>query len=193
MEVLFTFVKIYGKIVRKNNLNGLDSWNKMKTLLLAIRCDCLVWNIKLKKFNGDDITSIKDAYNYVQDDLGMRGEDNQTEKCNPNWEKFHFFLQLVRIPYNNPDCNLVRLAQVAYNLGQLSAVYDDAVYTKEVKKFYTMNNLNKMSTYTDSSCDIRTEDLEKISQFIDNKIFRARYLQKYLKYKKKYFRKKNNL
>jgi hypothetical protein len=98
---------------------------------------------------------------------------------------------LVRIPKNNPTCNLVRLAQIAYNLGQLSAMYDDAVYTPEVKQFYTMNNLGAMNTYT--SCAISYEHLQKIRQLKDSKIIGSGYLHKYLKYKKKYIQLKNNL
>ena len=193
MEELFNLINNYGYIVRTNNLNGLTNWNEMKTILSNISCDCLSWNINLVNLDGERLTSILDAYNYVHDYLDMKGEDDQSEKCNPNWEKFHFFLQLVRIPYNNPDCNLIRLAQVAYNLGQLSAVYDDAIYKKNVKKFYDMNNLDKMSTYVTSRCMISDKHLQKIRQLIDSKIIGSGYLQKYLKYKKKYFRIKNNL
>ena len=184
MEELFNLVKNYGYIVRTNNLDGLTSWNEMKTLLSKI-CECLTWSINIINLNEEPISSIKDSYNYVHDTLGMRGEEDEKE-CNLNWEKFHFFLQLVRIPKNN-ECNLVRLAQIAYNLGQLSAVYDDdSVYTSTVKRFYTINNLGVMSTYTKSKCDISAEDLDKIINLIESKIVGSGYLHKYLKYKKKY-------
>ncbi len=191
MEELFNLIKNYGYIVRKNNLNGLASWNEIKTLLVSIKCERLIWNINIKNLDRESITGIENAYNYVHDTLGMKGEDTDTN--GPNWEKFHFFLQLVRIPYNNPDCNLVRLAQIAYNLGQLSAVYDDAVYTPNVKQFYTINNLDKMSAYTKSSCTIISTDIEKLRGLIDSKIIGSGYLHKYLKYKKKYLQLKNNL
>jgi hypothetical protein len=188
MEELFNLIKNYGYIIRKNNLNGLTNWNEMKDILSNISCNCLSWNINLVNLDKKNITSISDAYNYVHDYLDMKGEDDQTEKCNPNWEKFHFFLQLVRIPYNNPDCNLVRLAQIAYNLGQLDAVYFDDIYTPSVRTFYNMNNLDKMSAYTENSCDISKEDLEKIRLLMDSKIIGSgylyKYLNKYLKYKK---------
>lgn len=191
MEELFNLIKNYGYIVRTNNLDGLASWNEMKTLLVSIRCEGLIWNINLINLNQESINGIENAYNYVRNTLGMKGED--TDPKGPNWEKFHFYLQLVRIPYNNPDCNLVRLAQVAYNLGQLSAVYEDAVYSPDVKRFYSMNNLDKTSAYTKSSCTIMTTDIEKIRRLIDSKIIGSGYLQKYLKYKKKYLQLKNNL
>jgi len=189
MEQLFTLVKNYGYIVRTNNFDGLASWNEMKDILSTISCDGLTWRINLLNLNGECLTSIEDAYNYVHDTLGMLGEE--TDPKIDNWEKFHFFLQLVRIPKNNPTCNLVRLAQIAYNLGQLSAVYDDAVYTPEVKQFYTMNNLGAMNTYT--PCAISYEHLQKIRQLKDSKIIGSGYLHKYLKYKKKYIQLKNNL
>ena len=194
MEELFNLIKNYGYIVRTNNLDGLTSWNEMKATLSTINCAELTWNIKLRNLNRKKITNLKNAYNYVHGYLGMLGEDNLTEKKDLNWEKFHFFLQLVRIPYKNPDCELVRLCQIAYNLGQLSAVYDDAVYIPNVKQFYEMNNLDKMSTYiTSSCCPISEEHLQKIRQLIDSKIIGSGYLHKYLKYKKKYIKLKNNL
>jgi len=195
MEELFNLIKNYGYIIRKNNLNGLINWNEMKDLLATIRCDRLSWKINLVKPNGESIDGLENSYRYVHKDLGMKGEE--TDLRDDNWEKFHFFLQLVRIPYKNPTCNLVRLAQVAYNLGQLDAVYFDDVYTASVRTFYNMNNLDKMSSYTENSCDINKEDLEKIRLLMDSKIIGSgnlyKYVNKYLKYKKKYFELKHNL
>ena len=189
MEDLFNRVKEYGSIVRTNKLHGLDSWNEMKALLPKNSCNGLTWSINLVKVNGESLPSIGEAYTYVHDpkQLGMLGENDKTEKSNPNWEKFHFFLQLVRIPHKNPNCDLERLCQIAYNLGQLSAVYnEDSVYTPAVKRFYDMNNLGAMRTYTQNSCTISVEDVQKISELVESKKTGAGYLHKYLKYKKKY-------
>ena len=191
MEDLFNLVKDYGNVVKTNNLDGLTSWNEMEKLLLKINCDGLAWNIKLVNLDRESLSSLEIAYIYVHNTLGMKGE--KTDPKEHNWEKFHFFLQLVRIPFNNQDCILTRLCQIAYNLGQLSAVYADAVYTEEVKKFYTMNNLDRMSTYVSSSCEISTENFASIRQHVESKRSGAGYLHKYLKYKKKYLQKKNKL
>jgi hypothetical protein len=51
----------------------------------------LEWSINLVKLDGKPITSLGDAYTYVHETLGMKGEDDPTEKSNQNWEKFHFF------------------------------------------------------------------------------------------------------
>jgi hypothetical protein len=185
MKELFSIVKEYGYIVRTKKLDGLASWNEMKALIPSITK--LEWSINLVNLDSKPITSLEDAYTYVHETLGMKGEDDPTEKSNQNWEKFHFFLQLVRIPKNNPECNIIRLAQVAYNLGQLSAEYkDDSVYTPAVKRFYDMNNLGAMHTYTQSSCDISAEDLQSIRELKESKskIVGSGYLHKYLKYKK---------
>jgi hypothetical protein len=186
MEELFNLVKNYGEIVRTKKLNGQDSWNEMEKLLLTIiPCDGLTWSINLVNLDEKHIDGLENTYYYVHDTLGMIGEN--TDPRDNNWEKFHFFLQLVRIPFKNRDCNLVKLAQVAYNLGQLSIEYkDDIVYTPKVKRFYEMNNLGEMSTYTKSSCDLSAEDLQKIRQQLDSKRSGSGYLHKYLKYKKKY-------
>ena len=192
MEELFSLVKNYGYIVRSNELHGLDSWNEIKSILSKIRCDELVWSMTLVNLENKQL-DINGAYNYIYNTLQMKGEDDESEKSNPNWEKYHFFLQLVRIPKNNRDCNLVRLCQIAYNLGQLSAVYDDEVYTPNVKHFYTINNLNEMNTYTNSSCSISEENLKSIKQLIESKIVGSGYLYKYKKYKNKYLQIKNKL
>ena len=192
MEDLFSLVKNYGYIVRSNELHGLDSWNEIKSILSKIRCDKFVWNMTLVNLENKPL-DINGAYNYIYNTLRMKGEDDESEKSNPNWEKYHFFLQLARIPKNNRDCNLVRLCQIAYNLGQLSAVYDDEVYTPNVKHFYTINNLNEMSTYTNSSCSISEENLKSIKQLIESKIVGSGYLYKYKKYKNKYLQIKNKL
>ena len=191
MEDLFNLVKDYGNFVKTNNLDCLTSWNEMEKLLLKINCDGLAWNIKLVNLAGEKLSSLEIAYKYVHDILGMKGEKTDSEET--NWEKFHFFLQLVRIPFKNQVCNLTRLCQIAYNLGQLSAVYADAVYTEEVKNFYTMNNLDRRSTYVSSSCEISEENLESIRRRVESKKSGAGYLHKYLKYKKKYLQKKNKL
>jgi hypothetical protein len=194
MEELFNLVKNYGYIVRSNELDGLQSWNEIKSILQSICCVGLEWSMNLKTLASEPLDSeplnINGAYNYIYIKLKMKGEDNEEEKCNPNWEKYHFFLQLARIPKNNPKCDLVRLCQIAYNLGQLSAVYDDAVYTDDVKHFYKINNLDKMSTYTCTSWSIDVEDLERIRQLIESKKIGSGYLHKYKKYKNKYLQKK---
>ena len=197
MEELFNLVKNYGYIVRSNELDGLQSWNEIKSILQSICCKELEWSMNLKTLASEPHTSeplnINGAYNYIYIKLKMKVEDNEEEKCNPNWEKYHFFLQLARIPKNNPKGDLVRLCQIAYNLGQLSAVYHDAVYTDDVKRFYKINNLDKMSTYTCTSCSIDVEDLERIRQLIESKKVGSGYLHKYKKYKNKYLKKKNKL
>jgi len=192
MEELFSLVRNYGYIVKTNNIDGLFSWNEIKFILQSIRCDKLEWSMNLKTLKNEKL-NINGAYNYIHNILNMKGEDNEEEKSNPNWEKFHFFLQLVRIPNNNPNCELIRLCQIAYNLGQLSAVYDDIIYTPDVKEFFYMNNLDKMSTYTCTSCSIDVKDLERIRQHIESKIVGSGYIYKYKKYKNKYLQIKNNL
>ena len=192
MEELFSLVKNYGYIVKSNELDGLKNWNAIKYYLSSISCDGLKWSIILKDLENKTL-DINGAYNYIYTTLNMKGEDNEEEIRNNNWEKFHFFLQLARIPKNNKDCNLVRLCQIAYNLGQLSAVYNDVVYTRDVKQFFTINKLDKLSTYTRSSCVISIKNLESIRQLIDSIIVGAGYLYKYKKYKNKYLQIKNKL
>jgi hypothetical protein len=186
MEELFNLIKDYGQIIRSQNLDGLASWNEVKVLLEKITCCELYWNLHLVKLNNEPLT-IDMAYNYIHDELKMLGED--TDEKNSNWEKFHFFLQLVRIPKNN-HCGIVRLCQVAYNLGQLRSVYHDEIYKENVRRFYDINRLDRIRTYTQDSCTISEENLQKVRELIQSKSL-TKYIYKYKKYKKKYLQKKN--
>lgn len=114
------------------------------------------------------------------------------------WEKYHFYLQHSKIPtLNFTEGTLTRLMQIAYNAGQLEAEWNDKIYTNELKKYYTENNLKNMGTYMNkanlkklenSLTDEIIENLEKIFGEMNEMKGGASdyYKQKYLKYKHKY-------
>ena len=112
METLFELVKLYATNIRSRNLDGFTSWNNLKDKLKDDNHKC-EWNLK---FLNKDYQS---TYDYFYNTLGMHGEEGDDEKKQDkkSWEKKHFYLQLIRIPKNN-ECNLIRLCQIAYNIGQ---------------------------------------------------------------------------
>jgi hypothetical protein len=188
MEELFNLIKEYGIMVRSTKLDGLESWKKIKLLLQDKENNSCNWNISKKNLDT--------MYLHVHNTLNMKGEEddpgfeNKSEN-HKNWEKSHFFLQLVRIPKIS-KCELVRVCQIAYNLGQLKAERDDPIYTPEIKDYFENNRLGNLDTYIDIDCfnNLYTAELERI--IISVKLLKEQiggnnlYYKKYIKYKTKY-------
>lgn len=195
MEELFAKVIEYGRLVRANGLDGLKAWNDIKGLFES-QIACRQWNI-VRTINGQDVSDIQSIYDYVHGDLGMDGDDSDDKSDHNLWSKKHFFLQLIRIIKNNPDYSFVRLAQIAYNIGQLSNHIDsDPLYEGDALSYYYGNKLNEIGSYIDvSKCDVKSAELEELIQKLDEKIEamrkqtggnQSKYYSKYLKYKEKY-------
>jgi hypothetical protein len=195
LQDLFNTVENYAFKVRSKGADGLVAWNELKVILpkKINGCDDLKWKINRIDNSGKPMTCLDEIYNYVHDDLHMRGEEDDLKS--DNWEKYHFFLQLIRIPYKNPSFDLIRLCQIAYNLGQLRAVYDDKLYTPKVKNYFRINNLQDMNSYVDlTKCDDKTDYTEFITKINNIKQIKEivlnggsfNYYSKYLKYKNKY-------
>ena len=205
---LFNEVVDYGFQVRTKKLNGLNLWNAIKSDFNTDSGNCkwiLTVNIPNDASDEDiEENDLNKIYDFYHDVLGMRGGDEDSEKLDANdkkgkkeWEKYHFFLQLARIPKNN-DCSMLRLMQVAYNIGQLKAVMETGFYSKDARTFLDENNLTKLDTYVDvSKCTFGTEEqvddiIEKIRSKnpknidITGQNGGSNYLYKYLKYKAKY-------
>ncbi len=204
IQNLFDAVEIFGFKVRSSGSKGDIAWEKLKSFIPEEEkvCDnqCKIERVTV---NNVPMVCLREIDNYVHDVLQMKGgdEDISTDgRKAEKWEHQHFFLQLIRIPLRYP-LDLRRLCQIAYNLGQLRAVYKDEIYTEEVKAYYEKNNLQKMESYVDlTHCvakdysDIITK-INTITQ-IDREVLKGgnvNYYIKYLKYKKKYLINKNNL
>lgn len=169
---LFENIKVYGRYVRTNKLDGLEYWERIKTFLKKPEQNIglhfinsilgLNWNINVK-FIFDDMENTTNTYNdinkiydyvhgdndYITNGLCIYGEEN--DEINKNisktvWEKNHFFLQLIRIPKNN-KLNLIRLLQVAYNLGQLSVCLDNTNFSPKALEYFKINKLNNIDSY----------------------------------------------
>ncbi len=129
LNKLFNDTIEYGKLVReyiKNNksskIDGLLAWNTIKQYISKFKCNNKVYWNKTE----EDILKL---YNYVHNDLNMKGDDIDDKTYKNTWEKYHFFLQLFRIPknnYNKSEEIILRVAQIGYNIGQMnSELYSD--------------------------------------------------------------------
>ena len=138
LKELFNFTIEYGKFVRKFKLDGLKSWKKLKDILKDNE-DCIEnceWEL--------EASEIEAMYNYIYNTLGMKGEDSDDQKS-ADWEKFHFFLQLARIPKNN-TISLTRICQIAYNIGQKSC----ETYSECAEKYFEENKLGELESYVEN-------------------------------------------
>jgi hypothetical protein len=167
---LFDTVVEYGKQVRGRDLDGLESWTKIKGLFSSAPGQC-EWEIE-RKIDGETVSNLSAIYDYVHDVLGMKGGDEDEDHVDKkDWEKYHFYLQLTRIAKKN-ECSLVRLMQVAYNVGQFQADLEDPAYTEAVKGFYDEHKMGSLHSYVDSSkCSFGTatelwEILQKVNDIM---------------------------
>ena len=207
METLFELVKLYATNIRARKADGEQSWKNLKEILTPYAHKC-EWNLKFL------IQDYQTTYDHFYTKLGMDGDDGDKPKYvsandTETWEKKHFYLQLIRLPLLNPDCNLIRLCQIAYNIGQLKAVFDlpenEHIYTETVKRYFHENKLDNINTYTNLNLDCYKVDYSKliksIKSLLTNVISHSKYLKyddaesnfldqvfykKYLKYKSKY-------
>lgn len=141
LDLLFKNSIKYGYCIRINKLNGLDKWNELKSELSKLKLykDKIQWN-----FNKDTIEKL---YKYVHNNLQMKGDDIDKVSNSDHilWEKYHFFLQLVRIPklnYDNPNF-ILRVCQIGYNIGQMNAIkkLEPYFYSKESLQWLEENRL----------------------------------------------------
>lgn len=79
---------------------------------------------------------------------------------------------VIRIIKNNPEFSLVRLAQIAYNIGQLSNHIDtDNLFDGEPRTYFYTNRLNQLGSYIqESKCYIKIRELEVLGHQLDEKI-----------------------
>jgi hypothetical protein len=164
MSLHFLWDKIfdYGVFVRTNNLDGLESWRKIKNLLQKYNC------------GGEWLSEAISRYDEMK--IKFNIEDiEKTESTDYNeWEKTHFFFQHARIPFNSVkdnDANLIRLMQIAYNAGQLKVVEQEEqnvlhpIYTQERKDYYQRHNLSSYISYmTPSSLNKMNLEIAKKHQ-----------------------------
>ena len=143
----------YGYDTRKNKKDGLERWNYYKKLIP----DC--------KIEWKDATS--KIYNDLQR-LGVNADDNETKSgmTHEEWERHHYLIQHGRIIYNNPSASLIRLLQIAYNVGQFKVELEKQIYPADQLQYYILNELNKVTTYINNIKCIPDDLIEKLKENI---------------------------
>ena len=137
VEKLFSLVKEYGYYTRKNDLDGLAQWNRLKNILLKSKIEG-EWDQKVKQYFVEMRSDLK--IQECENEIPIKN-DLERKKM---WEKHHFYLQHARIPtLNFKEPKLVRLLQIAYNAGQLQALWNDPFYTQLYKTYYENNKLDR--------------------------------------------------
>lgn len=160
---LFENVKVYGRYVRQNKLDGLEYWNRIKLFIgrpeQSVGLNELNtiigsnWNINVMLGSENKSSNLEKIYDFVhgnkEEQLNICGEEGDEETyslTHKEWEQNHFFLQLIRIPKNN-SLDLIRLLQVAYNLGKLSVCLNDKNFSSKAIEYFNSNNLNDLESY----------------------------------------------
>lgn len=168
-----------GYEVRKSGKNGLNEWQPLKKEYMEILKDTkfpvkgeIKENVEKYLIIGDDKQDLQDCkFKYNDSTL-----DNKIDY-------HHFFIQHFRIPYlEGYDLSVLKFLQIAYNAGQLKASFENGDYDNmpNIKKFYNDHKLDQPDTFVKK---------DSLNILIGGK---KDYRHKYLKYKLKYMKLKNN-
>ena len=127
------------------------------------------WNINniIQDSNSNSYieSDINKIYQYLHNILRILGDDNDDNDKNDEmhpWKFHHFFLQTIRIPKNN-HASLLRICQIAYNIGQLSVYINKKyiyiptffknssslpnIFRKNAVKYYYKNKIYKITLF----------------------------------------------
>lgn len=188
LELLFENIKVYGRYVKTNGLDGQEYWNKLKTFIQRpeqaeglgeinkiISSSGWKINVKIGSSTNSDINQI---YDYVHGDgenklkiFGEEGDEQAKSLDHDVWDQYNIFLQLIRIPKNNSKIDLLRLLQVAYNLGQLSVCLNEgSVISSQAQEYFKSNNLDKLESYIkiNEGQKVELESKLPITDFVAN-------------------------
>ncbi len=138
VEQLWDKVFEYGLFVRKNKIDGLSAWNKIKTILQKYNKNCEWLPEAIKRYD-----EMKSKFNIVDNEKESSWSDEEKKE----WEETHFFFQHSRIPHGTPNANLLKLMQIAYNAGQFTAEKNKKSYSKNKLDYYEEHHLNSYLSY----------------------------------------------
>jgi hypothetical protein len=146
-------VRDIGYKIRMNNKDGLAGWQSLK----AKYTKCT--------FNGIFVPttlSIKQSFKDLVQNVQYTVPAGDTDHASPTIKignellsnqkpEQHFLIQLFRIPVmGNYLLPIVKIMQIAYNLGQFQACVNQKKYTQEIVDFYRNNRLFDLNTFIDS-------------------------------------------
>jgi hypothetical protein len=199
MNNLFRTVKKLSFYIYNNKLDRVDYWEKIKEIIPDKSFCNMSWNIDIVDNDGKKICCSSAVYDYVINTFKINPTDDEIIENYLSDEKFidecgFFFLQFINVQQKNP-CTLLRICQIAYNLGQYQALYSNyslkGFFSTEINKYYSTNKLNYFYTYVNLD-DSNEDDIKLFSDKVSeiNNLYPAQkggnYYKKYLKYKKKY-------
>jgi hypothetical protein len=159
LQILWDAIIKYGHEIRSSNKDGFAGWVAIKQKLTPFDFK-LEWTEASKLFAKE---------------LEARGVNNSDSfetsglATHELWEKNHFLFQHGRIIRNSPEATLVRLLQIAYNVGQFNAENEKNKYSSELLAFYHTNKLDKLTTFIKPIESIIPEVLTKIGTALDIK------------------------
>lgn len=147
---LWNAVEEYGYTTRKTRMDGLSNWRLVKSSFEALKFDSMdkvTMTNQFIKFASAQVFQVDDLIDYT--DLKMTINDTMLDNT---IETHHFLIQHFRIPMiEKYNLNLVKILQLAYNIGQLRSVFEnEAVYSDVIKNFYDDANLRHIITYLPS-------------------------------------------
>lgn len=140
---LWILVLQKGYDVRKAKLDGYAEWQLLKAQFSTIPSPQFPVNDIIIKI-------IENCYTVLDDDEDHAFAKFEFADISLNNKKVtdHFFIQHFRIPYMEKyQLNLVKLLQIAYNVGQFKAAAEMRSYDDSVVNFYKWNNLDDIRTF----------------------------------------------
>lgn len=148
IQSIWNSVFEYGYHVRKNNLNGLKSWQSLKKTYeeiphpsFSVKAN-IAYIVSEHYKLGADVTDHTDCKFALDKNLVL---DNKIEID-------HFFIQHFRIPYLcNYNLSVLKLLQISYNAGQFFAGAEKRIYNMKIANFYNLNDLSSLNTYISDS------------------------------------------
>ena len=149
--LLWDMVTKYGYNIRKNSKDGLKGWEALKSIIPILSIE---WSDKSKTFYKD--------LGDIGVDLSESSEEAKMTK--EQWERHHYLLQHGRIIKKNPDGDLRRLMQIAYNAGQFKCELEKETYNLEQIRYYIINDLNKVTTYINKTISVPDIIIDQISE-----------------------------
>jgi hypothetical protein len=181
IEKLWDLVRNYGIIVREQNLNGLESWQKLKKIFEKNNKKC-EW-----------LPEAISRYDEMQKKFNIDGNDQDIEKERVGeekieWEKVHFFFQHARIPFKTQsEASLLKLMQIAYNAGQFEAENKKGSYNKNKfnENVATSQQSESLQSSTSSESTKIESEKEKIIEY-----YNMLHLDSYISYVTPYSLKK---
>ena len=130
-----------GYIVRKNGYDGLQMWQPFKELYSKYSSETFEISDKIKKLSND----LSYTHDETHEDVTIKISNSILTNSK---EQDHFIIQHFRIPIMlDHKLPLVKLLQIAYNVGQAKAEFEKGTYSEEITSFYKKNNLSELSTF----------------------------------------------